>query len=218
MSLENLHAKQWRVAAPPAWQRQRVRPSEPWPRVPCRSISPSSPDPSGQPSDDSIQRNNQISSQLSSSAWPRRAVTFITGNFLPLALASSMALGVWQPELGAAAARTQLQTAVIVAMFIASGLQIKRGEAAQALRATGSVAYGLASIFLLGPLVLAPLILTLPLQPPAIGLGLAVFACMPTSLSSGIAMTQVGGWWQHSWQGWMSLPPYRLSGRSGWGL
>ena len=62
----------------------------------------------------------------------------------------------------------------------------------QALRSLGSVVYGLGSILLLGPLVVAPFILSLPLHPPAVGMGLAVFASMPTSLSSGIAMTQVG--------------------------
>lgn len=54
----------------------------------------------------------------------------------------------------------------------------------------GTVAYGLISILLLSPL-LAPAVLALPLEPFALRLGLAVFVCMPTALSSGIAMTQV---------------------------
>lgn len=58
-------------------------------------------------------------------------------NFLPIALSTGLGLGVMAPELGAAAAQTSLQTYVVIAIFITSGLQIKRGEAMQALSATG---------------------------------------------------------------------------------
>lgn len=62
-----------------------------------------------------------------------------------------------------------------------------------ALAARGAVAYGLASVLLLTPLA-ALIALRLPLQPPALALGLAVFCCVPTTLSSGIALTSaVGG-------------------------
>ncbi|EFJ43689.1 hypothetical protein VOLCADRAFT_106693 [Volvox carteri f. nagariensis] len=39
----------------------------------------------------------------------------------------------------------------------------------------------------------APVAGALPLQPPGLALGLLVFACMPTTLSSGVALTQVLG-------------------------
>ena len=35
----------------------------------------------------------------------------------------------------------------------------------------------------------------LPLQPREMGIGLAVYCCMPTSLSTNIALTQVGARW-----------------------
>jgi len=55
------------------------------------------------------------------------------------------------------------------------------------------VAYGVTSILLLTPLV-SLAVLQLPLHPPELALGLAVFCCMPTALSSGVAFTQqVGG-------------------------
>lgn len=58
---------------------------------------------------------------------------------------------------------------------------------------TGAISYGLASILLLTPLVGLLLVqLALPLQPPALVLGLGVFCAMPTALSSGITFTQVG--------------------------
>jgi sodium/bile acid cotransporter 7 len=54
----------------------------------------------------------------------------------------------------------------------------------------GAIAYGLASILLLTPL-LGLAVVQLPLQPPALALGLGVFCCMPTALSSGVTFTQV---------------------------
>jgi hypothetical protein len=62
---------------------------------------------------------------------------FVLGNILPLALLSGLAIAVLAPELGTAASKTNLQTLVVVAIFITSGLQIKRGEALQAVKSTG---------------------------------------------------------------------------------
>jgi sodium/bile acid cotransporter 7 len=50
--------------------------------------------------------------------------------------------------------------------------------------------YGLTSILLLTPL-LGLAAVQLPLEPPALALGLGVFCCMPTALSSGVTFTQV---------------------------
>jgi hypothetical protein len=71
------------------------------------------------------------------------------------------------------------------------GLNLKRGEAVKALKATGAVSYGLASILLLTPL-LGFAAIQLPLAPRELAVGLAVFCCMPTALSSGVTFTQVG--------------------------
>lgn len=57
-------------------------------------------------------------------------------------------------------------------------------------RSPGSLAYGLLSILVLTPL-LAMVALALPLEHMALSVGLAVYCCVPTSLSSNIAMTQV---------------------------
>lgn len=62
----------------------------------------------------------------------------------------------------------------------------------QALRAKGSVAYGLIAILLITPLA-ALVMLQLPLYPPQMALGLAVFATMPTTLSSAVSLTQMAG-------------------------
>lgn len=73
---------------------------------------------------------------------------------------------------------------------ICAGLLLEQGEAAKALEAWGSVAFGVASILFLTPLA-APLLLRLPLQPPELALGLAIFSLTPTTLSSGVALMQV---------------------------
>jgi sodium/bile acid cotransporter 7 len=73
------------------------------------------------------------------------------------------------------------------------GAALDPASLARAARATRDVAFGLASILLLTPLLAAPLAAALPLTPPALATGLAVFFCMPTTLSSGVALTAAAG-------------------------
>lgn len=77
----------------------------------------------------------------------------------------------------------------------------------------GAISYGLCSILLLTPL-LGLLAVQLPLQPPALALGLGVFCAMPTALSSGITFTQVSTG-EHCWP---SLPASSCVGMSVQGL
>ena len=60
----------------------------------------------------------------------------------------------------------------------------------QAFSAWGSVLFGMLSILVITPLA-ALIALRLPLHPPELAFGLAVFCCMPTTLSSGVSLTQV---------------------------
>ncbi|GIL76788.1 hypothetical protein Vretifemale_6259 [Volvox reticuliferus] len=122
-------------------------------------------------------------------AWFRRLVT---EQYLPLMLLTALLAAVLKPSWGLAASRTSLQSGVTFAIFIIQGVMLRRGEAEKALHAKGAITWGLASILLLTPLV-APLAGALPLQPSGLALGLLVFACMPTTLSSGVALTQVLG-------------------------
>jgi hypothetical protein len=78
----------------------------------------------------------------------------------------------------------------LTGVFVISGLVLESGEAALALRSPLAIVYGLATILLVTPL-LAFLALAMPLQPPQMALGLAVFCCMPTTLSTGVILTQV---------------------------
>ncbi|GBF95580.1 sodium metabolite cotransporter, chloroplastic-like [Raphidocelis subcapitata] len=122
------------------------------------------------------------------------AAAFVQAQFLPVALLTAIAVGVAFPAPGVAVGQLPgVNAFVTTAMFVISGLQLKQGEAARALQARGAVAFGLASILLITPLF-SRAALALPLQPAELGVGLAVFCCMPTALSSGITLTQaVGG-------------------------
>jgi sodium/bile acid cotransporter 7 len=75
-------------------------------------------------------------------------------------------------------------------IFIISGLGLRRGEALRALSAWGAILYGFTSILFITPLA-ALVVLRLPLGLPELAFGLAVFCCMPTTLSSGVSLTQV---------------------------
>ncbi|GLC58594.1 hypothetical protein PLESTB_001378400 [Pleodorina starrii] len=121
--------------------------------------------------------------------WFRRLVT---EQYLPLMLLTALLAAAVQPSWGLAASRTSLQSAVTFAIFVLQGVMLRRGEAEKALGAKGAICWGLASILIITPLA-APLAGALPLQPPGLALGLLVFACMPTTLSSGVALTQVLG-------------------------
>jgi sodium/bile acid cotransporter 7 len=117
---------------------------------------------------------------------------FVADQFLPLALVTSLITGFVAPGLGVSAASANLPAYATTGIFVLSGMSLRRGEALTALQAVSSVLYGVASILLLTPLA-ACLALALPL-PREFCLGLAVFCCMPTTLSSGVSLTQaVGG-------------------------
>ena len=86
--------------------------------------------------------------------------------------------------------RRQASRSVRAGIFIISGLGLRRGEAARALSAWGAILFGFASILFVTPLA-ALAVQRLPLGSPELTLGLAVFCCMPTTLSSGVSLTQV---------------------------
>ncbi|GAB4824062.1 hypothetical protein N2152v2_011108 [Parachlorella kessleri] len=101
----------------------------------------------------------------------------------------AIAAGIAYPPLGVAAAGLQLQVAATVGIFVISGLVLQSGEALTAIKSTLALVWGLAAILLITPLM-SFAVLKLPLQPPAMALGLAIYCCMPTSLSTNIALTQ----------------------------
>lgn len=113
-------------------------------------------------------------------------------NFLPLALVSGVALGLANPTLGCLADRYSLSKVSTFGIFIISGLMLRSGEIGAAAEAWPVGIFGLGSILLFTPLF-SRLILQFQLQPQEFITGLAIFSCMPTTLSSGVALTQLAG-------------------------
>jgi solute carrier family 10 (sodium/bile acid cotransporter), member 7 len=70
------------------------------------------------------------------------------------------------------------------------GLQMRRGEAAEALQHSFMYGLGLVTILFATPFV-GRLVLAAGVQPVEFAYGLAVFCCMPTSLSANIALAGV---------------------------
>ncbi|CAA6660679.1 unnamed protein product [Spirodela intermedia] len=113
-------------------------------------------------------------------SWARPLLNFVSSNFLPLALLSGIALGLLNPTPGCLAHKYSLSK------FSTFGIFWDIGAAGEAWPAG---LLGLASILLFTPFF-AKLILQLHLVPREFVTGLAIFCCMPTTLSSGIALTQ----------------------------
>ncbi|KAL9253894.1 putative sodium/metabolite cotransporter BASS4, chloroplastic [Drosera capensis] len=119
-------------------------------------------------------------------------LSFVGNNFLPLALISGVASGLVNPTLGCLADRYSFAKVSTCAIFIISGLTLRSEEIGAAVEAWPVGIVGLASILLLTP-TFSSLILQLKLQPSEFLTGLAIFNCMPTTLSSGVALTNLAG-------------------------
>ncbi|MFS8012293.1 putative sodium bile acid cotransporter, sodium/solute symporter superfamily [Helianthus anomalus] len=118
--------------------------------------------------------------------------SFASNNFLPLALVGGVALGLANPVPGCIAHRYQLSKVSAFGIFIISGLTLRSEDISAAAEAWPVGLFGLASILLLTP-NLSRIILQLHLQPQEFVTGLALFSCMPTTLSSGVALTRLAG-------------------------
>ncbi|KAJ0657560.1 putative sodium bile acid cotransporter, sodium/solute symporter superfamily [Helianthus annuus] len=126
--------------------------------------------------------------------------SFASNNFLPLALVGGVALGLANPVPGCIAHRYQLSKVSAFGIFIISGkklrvlarLTLRSEDISAAAEAWPVGLFGLVSILLLTP-NLSRIILQLHLQPQEFVTGLALFSCMPTTLSSGVALTRLAG-------------------------
>lgn len=118
----------------------------------------------------------------------KEILRFLDSNFIPIALISAISLGWSFPEPGAAAAKASLHKLSTIGQFTISGILLQKGEAQAALRSPLALLYGLFSILFLTPMM-AFAALRLPLDPPEMALGLAVFCCVPTTLSTCVTLT-----------------------------
>ncbi|XP_022134333.1 probable sodium/metabolite cotransporter BASS4, chloroplastic [Momordica charantia] len=124
--------------------------------------------------------------------WFKALSNFVDDNFLPLALVTAVAAGFANPSLGCLADRYYLSKFSTVGIFVVSGLTLRTAEISASVEAWPVAVYGLASILLLTP-YFSRLILQIHLHPQEFVTGLAIFTCMPTTLSSGVALTQLAG-------------------------
>lgn len=78
-------------------------------------------------------------------------------------------------------------TANMAVIFFIFGITLDTSELMSALKAWKAIVFGLSSILVLTPLT-GFLCMLMPFKPYEFALGLAVMACVPTSLSSGVTL------------------------------
>ncbi|BBN15702.1 solute carrier family 10 (sodium/bile acid cotransporter), member 7 [Marchantia polymorpha subsp. ruderalis] len=117
---------------------------------------------------------------------------FVDSNFLPVALLGAMLLGLTWPAPGQALHRMGISKWVTTTFFLLFGLTSGSKDVEKAASAWPAGLFGMISILLLTPLAAIP-ILWLPITPRELATGLAIFASVPTTLSSGVALTQIAG-------------------------
>ncbi|KAI3923547.1 hypothetical protein MKW92_028709 [Papaver armeniacum] len=137
---------------------------------------------SNQVNDNGNQHDRRISSKTVS--WEKSLLDFAGTNFLPLVATN--------PTLGCLAHQYSVSKFSTFGIFLISGLLLRSEEIGAATKAWPAGLFGLVSILLLTPF-LSKVILQLQLVPQEFVTGLAVFSCMPTTLSSGVALTQLAG-------------------------
>uniref|UniRef100_A0A7N0VIR6 Probable sodium/metabolite cotransporter BASS4, chloroplastic n=1 Tax=Kalanchoe fedtschenkoi TaxID=63787 RepID=A0A7N0VIR6_KALFE len=107
-------------------------------------------------------------------------------------LVSAVALGLADPTLGCIAHRYSLSKLCTFGIFFISGLKLSGREVREVAGVWKAGIFGLASILVFSPIV-SKLIFQVPLAPQEFVTGLAIFCCVPTTLSSGVALTQLVG-------------------------
>ncbi|KAJ0721682.1 putative sodium bile acid cotransporter, sodium/solute symporter superfamily [Helianthus annuus] len=112
--------------------------------------------------------------------------------YIIAALIGGVALGLANPTLGCLAHKYHVSKVSTFGIFFISGLTLRSDEIGAAVEAWPVGLFGLASILLLTPFF-SRIILQLHLKPQEFVTGLALFCCMPTTLSSGVALTRLAG-------------------------
>jgi solute carrier family 10 (sodium/bile acid cotransporter), member 7 len=113
---------------------------------------------------------------------------FLLQHSLPLGLLVAAAAGILAPAPGRALAKLPTQHLAVGVIFVCAGLRLRTDEVRAALAAWPATCWGAASILLLTPLIGTSLARLVPVE-EAFRTGLALFFSMPTTLSSGIALT-----------------------------
>lgn len=120
-----------------------------------------------------------------------RLAQFVDDNFIPLALLAAATFGWFIPTPGTIAHSYKVQKFSTIGQFVISGLVLQASQVIAALKSPFPILYGVLSILFVTPL-LGILVMSLPaslVQPFEFKVGMAVFCCVPTTLSSCVALT-----------------------------
>lgn len=115
-------------------------------------------------------------------------LTFLQKQFLPVGLVCVALVGLSTPGPGIYMATLPTQYVAVSIIFFISGLLLRTDEILAAISAWPATLWGCVSILAITPVIGAMMAVRLPME-PAFQIGLALFCCMPTTLSSGIALT-----------------------------
>jgi solute carrier family 10 (sodium/bile acid cotransporter), member 7 len=113
---------------------------------------------------------------------------FLHRQMLPVGLLTVAIVGLIWPAPGRAMALLPTQYVAVSIIFLCSGLLLRTQEIRHAASAWPATLWGMTSILFITPAVGVAVALHAPLE-DSFRLGLAIFCCMPTTLSSGIALT-----------------------------
>jgi len=123
---------------------------------------------------------------------------FCLKHFLPLGFLTAIIFGLGAPVLGKGAGSPEVNgwrlvpTMLVCNIFIISGLTLKTEDIVKAVKEWKGIVIGLGLILVLTPSA-AFAAINLPLEPEPFRYGLAVFCCVPTTLSSGVALVKSAG-------------------------
>eukprot|EP00899_Mesostigma_viride_P024872 jgi/Mesvir1/556/Mv11407-RA.2 len=129
---------------------------------------------------------------ITTTHWSKQVLDFVQAQFLPLGLVVGILCGYCWPHYGTIAASQSLHRFATIGIFTISGLCLRPAQIQQTMHEWRAILYSCASIWFLTPWV-ALLVLQLPLVPREFPLGVALFACMPTTLSTAVALSQAVG-------------------------
>jgi sodium/bile acid cotransporter 7 len=148
--------------------------------------------PSTAPSSSGVTNAHTPAPHSSAGRVCKRVRSFLIAQHLPLGLAFFTLFGFLVPVPGKALAQTPLNTISIVGIFFIAGLNLQTSEVKAALRAVPSYVFGFLSILAISPCLAFP-IAHFNLGPAEFARGMALFAAMPTTTTSGVVMTTEAG-------------------------
>ena len=117
-----------------------------------------------------------------------RTLSTLQRQLLPLGLIVAAAVGILLPRPGQFMAQLPTQYVAVATIFVCSGLLLRTQDLRAALSAWSATVWGCLAILFITPAIGVTLAMQVPVD-GSFRLGLALFCCMPTTLSSGIALT-----------------------------